>query len=266
MGNAAFAYDNLADAAAATTVASAEVEQAPVSRLQDPHVARRWQANATSATLTTDLGSSIAFTETRPLTIGLFGVTITTAGLTRIRVSNTDPTGVLGEVYDSGSAAGRVDARYGYLIALVTGAVTARYVLTELSEAGVASIGAGRQFIGPRVIAGINFGWGWSRTAVRRSKNTEGVGGQTFVDRKKGYFAADMTFGWLTEAEKDGFVEDIEVATVNDGHIDMLWIKDVDSTNLGRDCIWGYIEGDAPVTQPVHADYFSKALRIRQRL
>ena len=222
MGNAAFAYDNLADADATTITASDALALAPASRLTDPHVARTWRVNDDEATLTIDLGSSVSFAADE-LTIMLAGINLTTDGTTRVRVSNTDPTGVLGEQYDSGSATGRVNERYGYLIALVTAAVTARYILINLSETGLSYIEAGRLFIGERNEVAINFDLGWSRQAMRRSRDTDGVDGQTFVDLRRGYWAVDATFAWLSETERNGFVEDIEATIVNDGHIDMLF-------------------------------------------
>lgn len=258
MANAAVAYTNLADSA--TITASSFLTLAPPSRLQNRHVKRKWYGkNGTTEYLTIDHGSSVSID-----TVMLAGLNLTAAGLTRIRISDTDTTGQTGEIYDSSSAAGRVDPNYGYLIILIGAAVSGRYMRIDLSDTGLTRIGAGRLFTGVRTAVGINYSPGAARAWVDPTIKVPGTWGQTFVDSRDKYRTMDVSFEWLTEAEKNGFVESIDLTHGESG--DFLFVSDTASTNLGRDSIWGFIDGNTPVIQPYTTDVFSKAYRLRERL
>ena len=146
--------------------------------------------------------------------------------------------------------------------------LSARYVRIDQSEAGVDYTEWGRLFVGLRNAFGINLQTPWRRTPVRGSIDTMGLNSSTFVDLRQGYWRVNAPFQFLSEAEREGFLEEIGVAVVNNGHQDMLWIMDPDSDNLSRDCEWGYIDGDGPtltqdnyIVPPVYSAEFA----IRQR-
>lgn len=265
MGNAALAWNNLIDL---STTLIAATNELPLVRATDflrkganEHVLWRWFSSGSSTSILIDFGSSVSI-DTIAI-MALTGVNPTT----RFRFSLTDPTGVAGEAFDSTAAAGRHSAAYMMCPYLRTSPSTGRYLLIDISEAGVSSIGAGRLFAGTRDVFTYNFAPGWGMTPVNRSRKEEGAEGQTFVDRKNGYRQADLTFEWINEADRDGFVESIDkIHNLTDGHLDMLWIKDVTSTNP-KDFIWGYQDGDRPVTQPFTInDLYAATYKIRQRL
>lgn len=261
MANACFAYTNRADSA--TISGSSQAVDAPLLRLKNKHVARHWVGkNGTTEYITVDLGSSIAWD-----TLALLGTNLGATATTRVRASNSDSSGQAGEIYDSGSAAGRIDADYGALIILRTSSTASRYVRIDLSQGGLTRIEAGRLFIGLRTQVSINFSPSWSREWSDPTRKTEGVGGQTFDDVLDTYRVVDVTFGFLTEAERNGFVEtmDRDLGV----HGDFLFIEDPDSTNLGRDSVWGFRDGQsAPVVEPfnLYPRAFSKTFHIRERL
>lgn len=270
MANAVLAYTNLADDDAATVSASSAITLAPATNLQNPHVGRKWRgSNGDSESILTDLGSAQSADTFAVISasclIGGVERNLSSLAVTRIRLSLTDPTGALGEVYDSGSAAGRIEQAYGYLLHLLDDPVTFRYALIDLAETGATYIEAGRLFIGLRTEVGINFAPGWSRAYVDRSRKTEGRGGQEFYDLNNNYRTVDVTFEFLSEDERNGFVEDID--RVNGEHVDLLFVADPDSTNLGRDSLWGHIDGNTPVTQPyVYSPAaFTKTYKLRER-
>lgn len=262
MGRAVFVNRNLFDSA--TITGSSALTLAPFSNLQNGHVARVWAGrNGTTEHITIDFGSSVAWDW-----LMLAGLNLTAAGVTRVRASDTDSSAQDAGVYDSGSLAGRVSVDYGKLVINRPNFDPAQYARIDLSESGLVRVEAGRGLVGLGNQVGINFQPGWSRTAVNGSPRTIGTYGQTFVDRRPGYRTLDVTFEWLSEDERNGFVEEIENAIVNDGHIDLLLVLDPESDNLPRDSIWGYIDGDQPVVQPlvtVPAAY-SKTYRVRERL
>lgn len=262
MSNLAFAYNNLATASATTLSASSALTLAPVSRLQGSHVARKWRGkNGNSESIIFDLGSSLAWD-----TLALIGTNLTSTGLTRVRGSNIDPTGASGEIYDSTSIAGRVDENYGDLIILRNDSTASRYGRIDLSDTGLTYIDAGCLLISVRTQVTINFLPGWSRAWIDPSRKTIGQSGQTFIDQLDSYRVLDLTLGFLSQSERDGFVESIDRDLGE--HTNFLTITDPASTNLGRDCLWGYIDGNTPVIEPVVLSpaAYSKTYKIHQRL
>lgn len=258
MSNLAFAFVNLADDA--TITASSAVTLAPASRLQNQHVANVWRGlNGNTESLTIDLLASVAWD-----TIALLGTNLTTDGATRVRASDTDTSGQLGEIYDSGSAVGRIDERFRSLVLLRSSSVASRYVRIDLSEPGSTFIEAGRLFIGMRQQVAINYAWGWGQTWNDRTRKTEGVSGQTFMDVQDGYRSIDLTLDFLSDAERTGFVETMDADL--GAHGDFLTITDPASSRLDRDSVWGYQEQSTPVVSPAFFDRFSKSYRIRERL
>ncbi len=263
MANAAFAFNNLADAA--TITGSSAAVLAPFTRLQNKHVMRKWVGkNGTTEYITVDLGTSLAWD-----TLALFGLNFNSSGVTRVRASNVDASGQSGEVYDSGSAASRVDGNYKSLIILRGTSTASRYTRIDLSQSGVASVKAGRLLISMRTPVGINFSTNWSRGWTDATRRTDGVSGQVFDDVLDTYRTVEATFQALSLAEKNGFVETI--GRDLGSHGDFLFIEDPDSDNLGRDCLWGFVdEATSAVTgQNFYVDGdlgFSVTYRLRQRL
>jgi hypothetical protein len=176
----------------------------------------------------------------------------------RFRLSTVDATGAAGNVYDSGSLSGAgllpyFDARYDKFIYLSAAPVSARYLRIDMTEVGVTYQEAGRAFAGLRKTFGINYQLPWARTPVRKSVYTRGVGGATFIDRRKGTWRQNAQFGFISETERTGFLEDMAVLSVNSGHLDFLLIQDQASANLARDCIWGFlVDDEQPVTQDLY--------------
>jgi hypothetical protein len=265
MGNAAIAFDNVIDLDT-TALFSAQEATTPVSLLKDPHVMNRWFTPAGSGgqpSVFADFGSPKLID-----TVAVIGLTGPggSALQFQVRLALADP--IAGDVYNTGFLSNQFDNRYLPLVHLIPTVKSARYLLLSFNQTGVSNIGAGRLFAGVRNEFAINFQPGWSRTPVSTSPRQIGAMGQTFVDPRRGHWAVEATFAWISETERNAFVESLDVAIVNEGHRDMLWIKDVASTNLSRDCIWGYQDGDAPITQPIVSvpARFSKSYRIRERL
>lgn len=263
MANAALGVTNLADATTSVVSVSASIALAGASKLLTPHVGEKWQVNATSGYVQIDLGSSMSIDS-----VMLAGVT-GAVPLFRVRgsVANSDMSVT---AFDTG--AGMISGSPYFdpnhrLFVYLRAAVSVRYIRIDISEAAVASIAAGRVGVFLRDAFSLNFQTPWTRAGVRGSVDTLGVGGQTFVDKRTGYWRQNASFGFLSLADRNGFLETLAAAVVNEGHRDILWIPDPDSTNLSRDCLWGYVEGDIALTQDQYCvpPVFSVELQIRQR-
>ncbi len=268
MANAAVAFSNLIDLADTAVSASNWILLAPPANLINPHVGKKWRDNATSTfILVSTAGSNLIDTV---MVAGVSSNIIAINPTFRIRLSTADPTGAAGDAHDSGSITGvpYFDADYGMLVYLLSTPVSAAIIRVDIAQAGVDYIEAGRMFAGVRNVYETNFQAPFTRTASRRSVDAIGVGGQTFVDPRRGFWQTAARFEFLTETERTGFVEDVSNAVVIDGHLDMLWIEDTASSNLSRDSIWGYLANDLTVTQNLYIDpaLFSAEFTIRQRL
>lgn len=261
MGNAAILWDNLIDRDTTLITATSSLGTTPVQQfLKDPHVLNRW-FSPIAAFVQVDFGSAVNID-----TIAMIGLTGLGANLDFF-LSLSNPVTAAGDVYFSGVLPSSVfDSKYLGLVHLIPTIKTARYMTIGLDSNG--NLGMGRLVVGTRNPFAVNFVPGWSMSYVRRSVSAEGAGGQTFVDPKRGYRVVEASFNFISEADRNAFVEDIEMAVVNNGHKDMLWIKDVSSTNLSRDCIWGYHDGESAISEPqiTTPPTFNKTYRIRERL
>lgn len=252
--NAFIAYSNLADSAALTATSSALL--LPVSNIQVPHVARKWRGNDGAAdSVILDYGSSVTMD-----TIAVVGITGTQI---RVALSNTDATGNAGEVYDSGHLA--VDQRYLQSIFPLVNPVSARYMRVDLvtTDPEDVFVEIGRIFAGVRTIFAYNYIAGWKRTWVDPSTRTKTLSGQTQIFQRNAYRTYDISFDFLKQADRDGFIEDID--SINSLKLDVLFVNNPASTNLARDSIWGLMTTLTPVVQS-YIGIYTKEYQIEERL
>lgn len=264
MANAAIAHYNLIDVTGVVISASGAVLLAQPTNLVNPHVGKKWRVNASSAYVLFDL-LSLQIMDT----IMLAGVSGSNPDF-RVRISTVDATGVAGDAYDSATISGApyFDPKYGLFVALLPSAAVGRYLRIDIAEAGVTYIEAGRAFAGMRTAFNLNYQTPWVRTPMRASLDVIGVGGQTYIDLRRGFWKQSARFGFIEESEALGFIEDISVAIVNNGHRDMLWIRNPASANLSRDCIWGYLDAELSLTQSLYLApaLYEISVSVRQRL
>ncbi len=251
MSNACIAYKNLFDSA--STVASSSQLLMPVSNLVVPHIARKWRGTSGA----TDSFVSDLKAATSVDTLAVFGITGTQI---RFRISSVDATGAAGDIYDSGTVA--VDQVYLSSIQLIVTPVSGRYVRVDITGTG-SYVEAGRCFIGLRTTFSYNFVKNWSRLWNDRSLKTKTRGGQTQIWADNVYRSIDVTFDFLRQVDRDGFVETID--SINGTKTDILFVTNPASANLSKDSIWGLISGMTPVVQP-YVSAFSKQYTIEERL
>lgn len=260
----AIAITNLVDIS--TITPSGANALTPATKLQNEHVSDKWRMNATSAYLIFDMLTSRSVDS-----VALMGVSgVNPAFQVRMSLTDATVTGSLVAGSDTGSISGLpyFDPDYGKFVKLYATPLTTRYLRIDISEAAVAYIEAGRALIALRNTFGINFKAPWSRIAVRKSSYTRGIGGSTFVDRRKGTWRQNASFEFLSEAERTGFLDDLAIFTVNGGHADFLWIPDTAATNLARECIWGFHAPDEmTITQNLYCvpAVYSLDLQIEDR-
>jgi len=266
MARAAILYRNLADEGAVT--ASSWIAAAPPATLQDPHTTRRWKGRNGDAESITLSFSSAQLIDTVAL-IKCDGVfagdqrTLSAAATRRVRIASADPTGVAGDLYDSGTAAGRIDPAYAALIELLDAPVSAIAVRIDLAESGAEALLAGRLVVGRREAFAFNFAFGWSFGFADLSRLKKSAGGQTFIDRDDRYRLLNVSFEWVNSAQRFGVVQ--EADRLNGISQDVLFVTNPKSDNLGRDSVWGLMQDLSPPTQP-HFGFFAKSYSIAERL
>lgn len=252
------AWDNLIDAA--TVTASSALDEQPGSNVQQPHVARKWgtAAGVKSATLLIDLGAS----QTCGL-LALLGLNLSTSGTVRLRGSNSDSTGVTGEIYDSGTVAIGITDGYGASYKSFT-AVAARYWLINLADSTVAdNLEVGRVFLGPKWTPTLAQQYGWSMQLEDPSKLAESVGGQAYADERPQKRLINFELSFLSEAEM--YANAFVMARANGLVRDVLVLSDITGSYASEQAVFGLLTALEPL---IHERYgvFRQKFTIRERL
>jgi hypothetical protein len=260
--NAAVLYQNRSDSG--TIVAGAAVATTPVTLLQNKHVGRKTRTLATSENYVIDLGAAYSID-----TVFMAGLNLTAAGTSRVRASLVDATATGTLLYDSTVLTGLVDPNYKTLVNLQAAPVTVRYLRIDLVDATLAYIEAGRLAIGLRTQFTYNYATGQSSGRVDPAIKVKSRGGQTHVITEGGIPRVwEFSFGTLTETERNGLIESIQIAC--GARTDILFIKKPTSSNLGRDSIWGLVTEISPIVSPGGfiggAPVYSTAYKIEERL
>lgn len=259
MANAIIGYVNRIDEAVLTT--DSQVTAAPISALQAPHVAESWRAvgGVTSCYILA------AFAAQYPLgALALIGTNLSAGATWRVRLSTNDATGANGNAYDSGTIGAGVDTAYGYAIHIFPTAKTGRYLRIDITDATLSQIEAGRWFAGPAWQPENNFSFDWSRGWRSRARKTISRGGQKWIDELPRPRLLQLTFDYITDAEAKGG-DALELLRLAGDTVDVLVVTDPESANLGRESIWGTVEGETVLRNWAHGLH-ALPLFIEERL
>jgi hypothetical protein len=252
MANACIAYTNLVDTAPVITATSSNL-LLPVSNIVNAHIARKWRGSTAGGdSIIIDLGSLISID-----TIAAFGVTGDTI---TFKASAIDPTGSLGELAFGSFT---VDQNYLSQVMLIGGPISARYIRISVTNGVSGLVEVGRAFVGLKTQFTYNYVKGWQRTWNDRSLRSKTRGGQTQIFSDSVYRTYDVTFDFLTQSDRDGFIETVD--RVNAMKTDVLFITNPASANLSRDSVWGLMTTLSPVVQQYISTY-SKQYSIEERL
>lgn len=253
------AWNNRADDAS-TLTASSEISTLPGSNVQTPHVSQQWQtaAGVKAATLLLDLGSSLSCAA-----LALLGTNFTAAATWRLRGSDSDPTGVTGEKYDSGTISAGAKAGYGGCYLSFT-AAAARYWLLNVADATVAdNLEVGRLFLGPKWTPTQAQGFGWSVTPNDPSQISKSYGGQKYADERPQTRTVRFTLEFMNEAEMYGNA----FAMAHDNGVvrDVLAIHNPAGSYLSEQAVWGLCEAGEPLENYEH-QIFRQRFTVEERL
>lgn len=225
-------YLNRADDPGVVTASTAET-LLPAANLQDPDPRILWRSTASPASIFVDMGSSLAVH-----CVAIMRCNLDAASTFRVRVSVADPTAAT-NVHDSTALASGLDPNYPTLVYAIDSAATGRYVRIDLTQASPLPE-AGRLFVGRLWSPSSNMQFGWRPVSRDPSVRTRSAGQAIFIDAKTRERGYRFRLAGLTEDE--GFDELEEINRLNGSKHDLLVIRDKDSSDLGRDTIWGLLE------------------------
>jgi hypothetical protein len=186
------------------------------------HLSKKWHtvAGVKSSYVVLDLGAQYPID-----LLAVLGTNLTPTATLRLRGSNSDPTGVTGEIYDSTTIAAGVITDYPAAYLKLPTEKTARYWRLDLTDNSVASnLQIGRVFLGPGWTCDREYGWSiaW-QDATRVAKAR---GGQRWTDagpraRSLGFSInylskTDMMANVFELARRNGLTKDV-LTYIDDG-------------------------------------------------
>jgi hypothetical protein len=233
---------NYADDAALST--GSFISSLPISNLKDDDIQKIWRSantNLQQLLVLADLG------QTRSIGgVALINCNVLCPATFHVRVSTADPTGTDGDAYNVSDITGITDAAYSNFVHFIEPAVSGRYVRINGNGLSVAPE-AGRLVIAQTWAPSMDMSFGYERLWRDHSVRTRSLGGNEFVDvkdRQRGY---RFTVRGLTLSEAEDQAE--ELNRLRGIGRDILVCRDVNSSNLGRDTIWGLLEEPARLRQ-----------------
>jgi hypothetical protein len=255
VANPIFCRTNLIDSA--TLSASSTSPGFAVANLAEDDIKQTWRASSGSASawILADLLASVS--------LGMVALVNTNLGLAtsvQVRLSTTDATGVSGNAYNSGAISAACDPAYRLFVHVPPSTVTGRYLRID---ATINTFEAGRWVAGPRFQPSRNLSFGVEDTFQDHSRITQSLSGVRWIDREEIQRGVRGTFNGLNIAEaRDELREINRVLGVNR---DFLMLRDADSTNKGRDSLWGYLAQPVSYVQE-HPDFIRADLEMWNRL
>jgi hypothetical protein len=252
------AWDNKADAAALS--ATSEQASLPGSNVQQPHLSRKWYtaAGVKSAELVLDLGAA-----TSVGLLGLFGANLSSAATLLLRASNSDPTGVAGDLYNSGTVGAGVVDGYG-AVYFAFGAVSARYWRLGLTDNTVAdNLRIGRLFLGPKWTPSVGQLYGWSIGVDDPSIVEESYGGQSYPDVRPQKRVLQFELSYMDESEM--YTNAFAMARAAGLVDEVLVIPFETGSFISQQSVWGLLSSQAPLVH-ANANIFRQKYSVRERL
>jgi hypothetical protein len=241
-----------------TVTASSSVATLPAVNLQHPFLTPyRWRSTGNTASLLLDMGGTYGIGGT-----ALFGTNLSATASWRIRLSSAS--NLSSPAYDTGGTqinAG-VDTTYGAAIKIFPTQTSGRYLGIDITDASLSYIEAGRWWAGITWQPSRNYAFDAQRGGRDTSRHTLSDSGQTWVDRGVVQRLWKLTLPAITPTERDQHLENL-VRTVGRSE-DILVVLDPNSTNLGRDSIFGLVEEDIVGTHRRH-NVHSTSLVIAER-
>lgn len=233
---------NWADSSIISTGAAA-VASLPASNLLDDDIQKIWR----TASSTGDDALIIDLTAQREIgAVALINTNLDLDDTIHLRISTSDPTGVDGDAYNSGVVAAAVDPEWPTWVHFVEPAAIGRYIRIGADLSG-GPWEAGRLVVCPIWAPSRDRSLGAEPLWDDPSLVSFSIGGNEFVDQRQPRRGHRFRIMNLTETEAREQVA--ELNRLRGIARDILVCIDKDSTNLGRDTLWGRMAHPARQTE-----------------
>lgn len=264
----AFLYDNVIPRAISVT-AENTAEGAGVANLLDPQLRLRMRASVFPAVITilVDFGGFRAID-----CVAVLGTNIIDPGATvRVRFSLTDPTGLAGDVWDTGvlNAQTGTEANGNVVVTRALGAVTGRYLLVNLVDGVAFPLDIGYLAAGAlwRLTRAQSYGLREGRMIMDRRDRNDFTGAEFPVPALLNPRFVVFAVQNMTRSEVEGPHRDMTrlLGAAGDG----LWIPDtgLSQAEVNRRSIWGAVAqpGDDIGAERVNFVGWTRAWRLIER-
>jgi hypothetical protein len=244
---------------AGSVTASSEWPGGPAVNVQTAHPGQQWITDGTpNASIVVDFGGPVPIDA-----VYLGNHNINVGGNWRVRLSLTDSTGTLGEVYDSGLSTRGISTRYALALEILPAQVTAAYLRVDLFNNAASDLRVGRLWAGELFRPSRNFQFGARRPFNDFSNREQGSQGQQWVMAGAVQRAVNITFPAIPTSEAQEFGERIAMEAGLSS--DILLCLNPDAVDLGRETFFGLAEELAP-WEMAFPGYETTGYRITHRL
>jgi hypothetical protein len=260
MGSAAIVIDNNVDNA--TVGASSQALTMPVSNLQTPHPSERWRSLTNSDFFVVNKGAALTGD-----TVMICGLTCGPNATVRARLSSIDATGAAGDVLDTGllaSGDSRFDVEYGMFVCRLPQPAASQYLRFDISDPDATFVEAGCALDGLAEDFDINFSPGGTFQYVDLSRVSKVASGMTLTWDDVTFRRIDLSFDWVTASQRYGVVERLD--RVKGTKRNILLLTNPASDHLPRDTIYGLVTDQTTIPFSAILEFFSKELRIDERI
>lgn len=230
----------------ATVAASSEATEMPVSLIQQEDVSRHFRSGAVS---TVDI--DFTYDEEQSVDVLSFlGTNLTETGTIRLKFSNVALGGV--DIHDTGVLTDVIDPVFlttprqrGEDVLVQPGVVDGwKFLRATLADASLSFIETGLAFFSTATQVSENFAWSSSNKWVTLSQHNVTRGGMTRVIVRPRHRQFTINLDLLTETERWGLVEAIDI----DNGIDtpVLFMLNPAADPVGRHTVYGLLESLNP--------------------
>jgi hypothetical protein len=260
----AFLYDNMI-ARAFSVNCSTAVASAGVSNLLDPQLRLRMRNVSSTATILVDFARKLA-----PECVALLSTNIASSAQVRVRLSDSDPTGMTGIVWDSGLLTISTSAEcQGQVVVLRNATTAGRYLLVDLTNVDLVPLDVGGLVAGPlwRLTRAQSYGAREGRLIMDRRDRNMFTGAEFPVPALLNPRFVAFVVQNMTRIETNGAHREMTRRLGAAG--DALWIPDTALSNndLALRSIWGAVAqpGDDVAAERTNFVGFSRAWRLIER-
>jgi hypothetical protein len=171
-----------------------------LDRLQDPQPTNVARILASSGFIIGDFGSAVA------IGASVFhGTSLGVTATVRLRLSSADPTGVAGDIYDSGVVLAGADQRYrGSFYQVLDEDLSARFVRVDIVDPAASTIDLGIWLAGPVLRPEINFSPPRPLGYVDYGSAIPSAAGITHVMERRRARNTELRFEWADQDEAFG--------------------------------------------------------------